>query len=68
MTPRPSTDSPSQYERLKVISRRAGVPIAQVVEVFTERAAIREYLGEMARPAAEDAALEDTCDVLEVPR
>jgi hypothetical protein len=68
MTTRSSNDSPSQYDRLKSISRRAGVPIAQVIEVFTERAAIREYLGEMARPAAEDAALEDTCDVLEVPR
>lgn len=68
MTPRSSNEGPSQYERLKAISRRAGVPIAQVIEVFTERAAIREYLGEMARPAAEDAALEDTCDVLEVSR
>lgn len=68
MTKRPIEDGPSQYEKLKGISRRAGVPIAQVIEVFTERSAIREYLGEMPRPAAEDAALEDTCDVLEVSR
>jgi hypothetical protein len=64
MTTRSSDDSPSQYDRLKAISRRAGVPIAQVIEVFTERSAIREYLGEMSRSAAEVAALEDTCDVL----
>ncbi len=68
MTKWASNEGPSQYEQLKSISRRAGVPIAQVIEVFAERSAIREYLGEMPRGAAEEAALEDTCDVLEVPR
>jgi hypothetical protein len=68
VTKRPAVDGPSQYERTKSISRRAGVPIAQVVEVFTERAAIREYLGEMSRAAAEAAAEHDTCDMLEVSR
>jgi hypothetical protein len=66
VTRRPPNDQPSQYDQLKSISRRAGVPIAQVLEVFTERAAIREYLGEMPRSAAEAAALDDTCDTLEV--
>lgn len=55
-------------QKLVGISRRGGIPIARVVEEHSERAAIREYLGNMPREEAEVAALEDTCNVLEVPK
>ena len=50
------------------IAKRAGLPIARVVEEHSERAAIREYLGGMPRAEAETAALEDTCDVFGIAK
>jgi len=55
-------------QKLAGIARRGGIPISRVVEEHAERAAIREYLGGMPREEAEAAAVEDTCDVLGVPR
>ena len=55
-------------QKLDGIARRSGLPIALVVEEHAERAAIREHLGGMSREEAEAAAVEDTCDVMGVPR
>lgn len=55
-------------QKLAGIARRGGIPIARVIEEHAERAAIREYLGGMSREEAEAAAVEDTCDVLGVPK
>lgn len=55
-------------QRLSGIARRGGIPLARVTEEHEERAAIREYLGGMSREEAEVAAIDDVCDVLEVPR
>jgi len=55
-------------ERLAAIARRGRVPLARVVEEHFERSAIREYLGELPREEAEAAAVDDTRDVLGVPR
>jgi hypothetical protein len=55
-------------QKLAGIARRGGIPIARVIEEHAERSAIREYLGNMPREEAETAAVEDTCDVLGVPR
>ena len=50
-------------KQLASIARRARVSVAHVTEEHAERSAIREYLGEMPRAEAEDAALQDTRDV-----
>ena len=55
-------------QKLAGIARRGDILIARVVEEHAERAAIREYLGNMPREEAEAAAVEDTCNVLGVPR
>ena len=55
-------------QKLAGIVRRGGIPLGRVVEEHAERAAIREYLGNMPREEAEAAAVEDTCDMLGVPR
>ena len=55
-------------QQLAGIARRGGIPLSLVVEEHAERAGIREYLAGMSREDAEAAAVEDTCDVLEVPR
>jgi len=55
-------------QQLQRIARRGGLSIARVIEEHAERAAIREYLGEMSREEAEAAAVEDTADVLGVPK
>lgn len=54
------------HQQLQGIARRGGLPIARVIEEHAERAAIREYLGEMSRDDAEAAAVEDTADALGV--
>lgn len=64
MTRRP----PTPQEQIADISRRARLPLSRVVEEHAERSAIRQYLGGMSRAEAETAAIEDTCDVLGVPR
>jgi len=56
----------TQKKPLASIARRARVPVARVTEEHSERSAIREYLGGMPREAAEEAALQDTCDVFGV--
>ena len=55
-------------KQLASIARCARVPIARVAEEHSERSAIREYLGEMPRAEAEEAALQDTCDVFGITR
>ena len=55
-------------QQLQGIAHRGGIPLARVVEEHAERAAIREYLGGMLRNAAEAAAVDDTADMLGVPR
>ena len=55
-------------QQLNGIARRGGLPIARVIEEHAERAAIREYLGNMSRADAEAAAVDDTADALGVPR
>lgn len=41
------------------IAERTGVPLAELVERWSERAAIREYEGGMTRTQAEEAAFEE---------
>lgn len=41
------------------IARSAGVPVDDVLELWNERAAIREYEGGQSRTDAEAAALDD---------
>jgi hypothetical protein len=55
-------------QQLQGIAHRGGLSIARVIEEHAERAAIREYLGGMSREEAEAAAVEDTADVLGVPK
>lgn len=55
-------------KQLASIAKRAHVPLAHVVEEHSERSAIREYLGEMTRAEAEEAALQDTCDVFGISK
>ena len=57
-----------QKRQLASIAKRARVPLAQVVEEHSERSAIREYLGEMPRAEAEEAALQDTRDVFGISK
>jgi hypothetical protein len=54
--PRPDT--------FAVIARNTGHSIAVVAEVFSERSAIREYLGGMTRADAEIKATQDTSAIL----
>lgn len=53
-------------KQLSDIARRARLPIGRVIEEHAERAAIREYLGDMPREEAEVLAVRDTCEVLGV--
>lgn len=48
------------HDQLIDIAQRSGLPIDRVVEEHAERAAIREYLGNMSRDEAEQAAICDT--------
>lgn len=61
-------DAQTTRAQLHEVARRSGVPIERVVEEHAERSAIREYLGGMPRDEAEAAAVDDTADVLGVPR
>lgn len=54
-------------DQLEDVARRSGVPIDRVVEEHSERAAIREYLGNMTRDEADQAAIGDTCAMLGLP-
>jgi hypothetical protein len=55
-------------ERLTAIATEHGVPLDRLLEEWSERAAIREYLGGMPRDEAELAAIRDACDVLGLPQ
>ncbi len=46
-------------KRIDVIAKRLGLSRERVLEEWTERAAIREYAGEMSRVEAERLAYED---------
>jgi hypothetical protein len=45
--------------RLDQIARRSGKPLEHVLEIWNERAAIREFEGGMTRRDAERAAVDD---------
>lgn len=51
-----------------LIVRASGKSRAEVVEVWTERAAIRQYVGGMLRAEADLRALDDTREVLGAQR
>ena len=58
------TPTRAQSDRLALIAKNARRPLDEVVEVWNERAAIREYLGGKQRKEAEQLALDDTANVL----
>ena len=51
-----------------IIAKSTGRARSEVVETFTERAAIRQYLGGLGRTEAELRALDDTRDMLGAPK
>lgn len=54
-----------QRERdIAELVKKTGCTRARVIEEFTERAAIREYVGGMPRPVAEARALADVESIL----
>jgi hypothetical protein len=60
------TEGPTIRQQLSTIARRGNVPLPRVLEEWTERSAIREYLGGLSREDAEREAVHDTAAVLEV--
>ena len=52
------------YGRLAGLARRHGVDLDLLLEEWAERAAIREYLGEIPRTEAERLAVVDACEAL----
>jgi hypothetical protein len=56
------------HDQLAAISAAHGVPLDRLLEEWSERAAIREYLGGMPRDETELAAIHDACDVLGLPQ
>jgi hypothetical protein len=55
----------AQTEYLTRVAKRSGRPLAEVIENWEERAAIREYMGGQKRAHAERDALDDVaCEVL----
>jgi len=57
----------SVQDQLSSLATKHGVPLDRLCEEWSERAAIRQYLGGLSRSAAEDAAIGDACDVLVLP-
>lgn len=55
------------HDQLVAIVTDHGVNPDHLREVWAERAAIREYLGGLERPAAEQAAVGDAREILEGP-
>lgn len=53
-----------QADRLALIAKNARRLLDEVIEIWHERAAIREYLGAKRRKEAEQLALDDTANVL----
>lgn len=54
-------------DQLAAIAAEHNVPLDRLHEEWSERAAIREYLGGMPRNEAELAAVRDACEVLGLP-
>lgn len=52
------------YGRLAGLAKRHGMKLDLLLEEWTERAAIREYLGEIPRAEAERLAVVDACEAL----
>lgn len=52
------------YGRLAGLAKRHGVNLDLLLEEWAERAAIREYLGEIPRAEAERLAVVDACEAL----
>lgn len=59
---RKSNDAPDDI--FSVLAKKTKRSIDEVKETWSERAAIREYVGGMSRLEAELAAIKDTEDVL----
>ena len=57
-----------QTKHLTRIAKRCGRPLPEVIEMFEERAAIREYEGGAKRTHAERDALADVADVVPAGR
>lgn len=53
-----------QADRLALIAKNSRRPYDEVVEVWQERAAIREFLAGMPRREAERVALDDAADLI----
>lgn len=51
----------SVRDQLKVLAAQHKLPLARLVEEWSERAAIREYLGGMQRSFADQVAIADAC-------
>ncbi len=54
-------------DQLAAVAVRHGVQLDRLLEEWSERAAIREYLGGMPRARAELAAVRDACEALGLP-
>ena len=55
-------------DQLAAIAARHGVAPDRLHEEWSERSAIREYLGGMPRSRAELAAVRDACEMLGLPQ
>jgi hypothetical protein len=51
-------------ERLALLAKRSGRTVDDVTELWTERAAIREYDGGKRRREAEYLAMDDVADIV----
>ena len=60
-------DTAAARDRLAAISAEHAAPLDRLLEEWSERAAIREYIGGMSRAQAELAAVRDACEVLGLP-
>ena len=56
--------TPAVRDQLAAIARQHDMPIEVLHEEWAERAAIREYLGGIARAKAEREAVGDACSML----
>jgi hypothetical protein len=52
------------HGRLSAVAKKHGVDLGLLLEEWAERAAIREYLGEIPRAEAERLAVVDACEAL----
>jgi len=54
----------SAPERIALLAKRSGRTVDDVTELWTERAAIREYEGGKRRKEAEYLAMDDVADIV----